>query len=274
MTCLEVERILPDAIDCVDEDIEFQAHLKSCPACAALVAELRSIASEARELSESAEPPARVWVRIANQLRAEGIIYEPETAHPRPQLVPAPSRRWNAWWFAPVAVAILAAGSYQLSHKKASPSVSQLAQQPAKQQSSAQPMMAAQQSAQSTPNQATSATPSPTQQSPLHASAAMNSRVQTVQHRILPNRPVQVDAPLDAEGPSNADDQRFLTEVSERAPSLRATYENELRAVNAEIRETQAYIRRYPADMDARQHLMEAYQQKALLYQMALDRIQ
>ena len=55
---------------------------------------------------------------------------------------------------------------------------------------------------------------------------------------------------------------------------MRATYENQLRAVNADIRETQAYVNRNPGDADARQHLMDAYQQKALLYQIALDRIQ
>ena len=74
--------------------------------------------------------------------------------------------------------------------------------------------------------------------------------------------------------PPNAEDEEFLSEVSERAPSMRTTYEKQLRAVNGEIRETQEYIKRYPGDADARQHLMEAYQQKALLYQMALDRIQ
>jgi hypothetical protein len=36
----------------------------------------------------------------------------------------------------------------------------------------------------------------------------------------------------------------------------------------------QAYLVRYPADADARQQLLDAYQQKALLYQIALDRIQ
>jgi len=55
---------------------------------------------------------------------------------------------------------------------------------------------------------------------------------------------------------------------------MRATYENQLQAVNADIRETQAYVNRYPGDADARQHLMDAYEQKALLYQIALDRIQ
>jgi hypothetical protein len=75
------------------------------------------------------------------------------------------------------------------------------------------------------------------------------------------------------EAPSS-EDQQFLSVVSTLEPAARATYENELQAVNADIRETQAYVKRYPGDADARQHLMDAYQQKALLYQIALDRIQ
>jgi hypothetical protein len=73
---------------------------------------------------------------------------------------------------------------------------------------------------------------------------------------------------------SSAEDQQFLSEVSTRAPSMRATYENQLRAVNADIRESQAYLDQNPGDPEARQHLMDAYEQKALLYQIALDRIQ
>jgi hypothetical protein len=74
-------------------------------------------------------------------------------------------------------------------------------------------------------------------------------------------------------GPST-EDQQFLSEVSQRAPSMRATYEDQLRSVNAYIAAAQAYLDRNPNDEDARQHLMEAYQQKALLYQLALDHIQ
>jgi hypothetical protein len=72
----------------------------------------------------------------------------------------------------------------------------------------------------------------------------------------------------------SADDQQFLSVVSTRAPSLRATYESQLQTVNADIREVQLYLARNPSDTDARQELMDAYQKKALLYQIALDRIQ
>jgi hypothetical protein len=77
-----------------------------------------------------------------------------------------------------------------------------------------------------------------------------------------------------AEPEPSAEDQQFLSVVSTLGPSTRATYESQLRAVNADIQETQAYVDRNPGDADARQHLMDAYQQKALLYQIALDRIQ
>jgi hypothetical protein len=78
----------------------------------------------------------------------------------------------------------------------------------------------------------------------------------------------------EAEPEPSAEDQQFLSVVSTRAPSMRATYENQLKAVNAHIQEVQAYLGRNPGDAEARQHLMDAYQQKALLYQIALDRIQ
>jgi hypothetical protein len=76
------------------------------------------------------------------------------------------------------------------------------------------------------------------------------------------------------ESPPSTEDQQFLSVVSTLSPAMRTTYENQLQAVNADIRETQAYVDRNPGDVDARQHLMDAYRQKALLYQIALDRVQ
>jgi hypothetical protein len=70
------------------------------------------------------------------------------------------------------------------------------------------------------------------------------------------------------------EDEQFLSEVGQRAPTMRATYENQLRAVNAYIQQAQAYLDQNPEDQDARQLLMNAYQQKAMLYQMALEHVQ
>jgi ribosomal protein S15P/S13E len=78
----------------------------------------------------------------------------------------------------------------------------------------------------------------------------------------------------DVEAPSADEDRQFLSVVSTREPSMRATVEGQLREVNEDIRQVQEYLARNPQDVDARQQLMDAYQKKALLYQIALDRIQ
>lgn len=261
MTCADVQRVLPEIMD-VGGDLEFEAHLKSCPTCSELVNELEWIAAESRELAGSQDPPDRVWVRISNQLRAEGIIRD-QIESARPVLVARPARRWNAWWLAPVAVAIVAAGAYQLGHRSAV-TAPQVAQQqtshpqavPAPQAPAANPQVAQQ-----------SEPPAPTTNHPAQLATNLSTRVSS--------RPAATSAmQREVSPPANEDDEQFLSEVSQGAPTMRATYEKQLQAVNGEIRETQEYIKVHPDDLDARQHLLETYQQKALLYQMALDRVQ
>jgi Putative zinc-finger len=256
MTCSDVERILPEVLDGAPDGPfpdDFETHVKSCPACSDLVSDLKLIQSGARQLAATEEPAPRLWIRIAAELRAEAVIREPETAPARPVLVPSYNRRrWNAWWMAPVAAAILAAGSYVVSHKPA-PSVAKQ-QVPVPQAISPAPVLA------STPVKP-AVTPVPT---PVPAPQQMAQNTAT-------QKPA---ARHDVEAASDPEDQQFLSVVSTLSPSMRTTYENQLQAVNADIRETQAYVNRNPGDTDARQHLMDAYQQKALLYQIALDRIQ
>ncbi len=239
MTCVEVQRILPELLDGA-QDAEFGAHLKSCPACSELVADLQFISSQARQLSATEEPAPRVWVRIAAELRAEGIIREPETAPPAP--VATPRRRWSAWWLVPVAAALVAGASYTVSHR---PAATVAVQTP--------------------PAVQTPALQTPAAQAPATVAQATPPKASTPQD--ASRRPA-------VEPPPSAEDQQFLSEVSQNAPSMRATYEDQLRSVNAYIRAAQAYLDQNPDDEDARQHLMEAYRQKALLYQMALDHIQ
>ena len=81
-------------------------------------------------------------------------------------------------------------------------------------------------------------------------------------------------APSRTAADQQAEDQQFLDEVSQRAPMMKAAYENELRSVNSYINETQLYAQQNPNDEDARRQLMQAYEQKQVLYQMALSNIQ
>jgi ribosomal protein S15P/S13E len=252
MNCADVQRNQPDIMD-GSGDPELQAHLKSCASCSELVSDLGLIANAARQLSNVEEPPARVWVNIANQLRAEGIIREPQQVPARVAPVP---RRWNAWWLAPIAAAIIAAGAYEIGRQ----APQQVAQQPA------QTIPATQQSSTAVATSAGTPRSDATQQgalqarnrSSVHSDSGAGSQSQ----------------PGDISPPPAEQDQQFLSEVSEGAPAMRTTYEKQLQAVNEEILETQEYIKTHPGDVDARQHLMETYQQKAMLYQMALDRVQ
>jgi len=247
MTCKEVQKVLPEVIDEVWQG-ELQAHLESCPACSELVAELELIASEARQLADSAEPPPRVWLAVAAELRAEGLIREPKH---QPVPVAASSRsRWNSWLLVPVAAAALVAGAYFLNNKPAPPVA----------------------------NAPKVENPAQVANNPASPEVSQKTSNQVAKDRNAPriashsNTPAPESAPM--EMVSNDDDQQFLQEVGTRAPHMKTTYENELRSVNSYIRDARAYVAQHPEDEDARQHLMDAYEQKAMLYQMALDHIQ
>jgi hypothetical protein len=69
-----------------------------------------------------------------------------------------------------------------------------------------------------------------------------------------------------------AEDQQILDAVAVQAPMMKASYEDNLRSVNAYIRDAEQSVEQDPYDEEARQYLMEAYQQKAMLYDMALNR--
>ncbi len=247
MNCADVQQVLPEIIDgssSGDSDAEYQAHLKSCPMCSELVSDLELIASEARQLSETDDPAPRVWVKIAAELRSEGIIRELEAAPGRPVLVPGVRRRWNAWWLVPVAAALVAAGSYVIKPKPAVPVASQNPP-------------AAVINAEKVPAPSTVASAKPSKQI-----APVRAVDETRQSAPADRAPMQVVGTAD---------QQLLDGVP---PELRSEYQSQLNAVNSYIRDAEAYLKQNPDDEDARQHLMEANQQREMLYRMALDHVQ
>jgi len=70
------------------------------------------------------------------------------------------------------------------------------------------------------------------------------------------------------------EEEEVLKLVAARAPTLRATYESDLRAVDAYIRDAERSARTNPNDEIAQQYLMNAYEQKAMVYELAMDRSQ
>jgi len=67
-------------------------------------------------------------------------------------------------------------------------------------------------------------------------------------------------------------DDDLLQEISEQAPALRAQYEADLRRANEFIEDAKNDVVANPNDEEARRALLEAYQQKAMLFELALDR--
>jgi hypothetical protein len=67
-------------------------------------------------------------------------------------------------------------------------------------------------------------------------------------------------------------DQQLLNTVAARMPSMRDAYEANLRTVNAYVRDAEQSAHGNPNDEVSQQYLMNAYEQRAMVYEMALDR--
>jgi hypothetical protein len=68
---------------------------------------------------------------------------------------------------------------------------------------------------------------------------------------------------------ASADDMELLSHVS---PAARATYADDLQTVNAFIRDAEDSVAQDPNDDEARHFLMQAYQERAMVYASAMDR--
>jgi hypothetical protein len=71
---------------------------------------------------------------------------------------------------------------------------------------------------------------------------------------------------------ANSDDRSMLAEVSFSTPALRQQYEANLRDVDAYIQDAEASAKQDPNDEETQLSLMNAYQQRSMVYEMAMDR--
>jgi hypothetical protein len=67
-------------------------------------------------------------------------------------------------------------------------------------------------------------------------------------------------------------DDDLLQEVAQMSPAMQAQYTDNLRHVNDYIRDAKSVVAAEPNDEEARRSLMEAYQEKAMLFELAMDR--
>jgi hypothetical protein len=68
------------------------------------------------------------------------------------------------------------------------------------------------------------------------------------------------------------EDQQLLYSVQRQSPAMLASYRASLQNVNAYIRDAEESARANPNDEEAQRILMNAYEQKSMVYEMALDR--
>jgi hypothetical protein len=79
-------------------------------------------------------------------------------------------------------------------------------------------------------------------------------------------------APLTEPSVAGLNDDELLQEISGTTPAMQAQYRDSLRRANDYIRDAQQTVDANPNDEEARRSLMEAYEQKSMLFEMAMDR--
>jgi hypothetical protein len=236
MNCAELQRVLPDIIDS-GRSAEQEAHLRSCSACSGVVSDLNLIARQARTLQASEEPSPRVWDSIKRTLEQwESELNLIAQQAPALQASEEPSPRvWNS-----IEIALRQEG---------------LIRQPQR-----EPVLV------------------PTFfQRWSRAWMLPMAAVLLVVVGIRLYKPASVSAPaaqpIAVQSPAESNDDRQLLEaVASNSPAVRAEYEADLRNVNAYIQDARASAQADPNDEEAQQSLMDAYDQRAVVYEMAMDR--
>jgi hypothetical protein len=110
---------------------------------------------------------------------------------------------------------------------------------------------------------------------PVEKTQAQSTVASVTSDKATTARQRTVEATKTDESPNRAPMVTVGTgELDGVAPEMRPAYESQLREVDSYIRDAEAYLKQNPDDEDARQHLMSAFEQKAMLYQMALDHVQ
>ncbi|HEX5434629.1 MAG TPA: hypothetical protein VFY05_10360, partial [Candidatus Angelobacter sp.] len=113
MNCQQFQEVLPYIIESGGNQKE-EEHLRSCPACAELVQDLRYIADQAKLLLPMHDPNPRVWNNIEQSLQQEGLLPEGRMSRPGHTLTyptPTQSKSWTpfGWLMALAAITVLAA---------------------------------------------------------------------------------------------------------------------------------------------------------------------
>lgn len=99
----------------------------------------------------------------------------------------------------------------------------------------------------------------------LYHPAGAGEKQQTVTKHI-------VVAPGQTIRPVSSDDQQFLNTMATRRPARQARYRANMDDANAFIHDAEQALKSNPGDVYAQQMLINAYEQKQMLYDLAVDR--
>jgi hypothetical protein len=69
----------------------------------------------------------------------------------------------------------------------------------------------------------------------------------------------------------SAEDKEIMNRVASRPPAQVAAYRNDLSQANSFIRDAQEAVQNDPNDIYSQQLLMNAYEQKQMVYRLAVD---
>lgn len=69
-----------------------------------------------------------------------------------------------------------------------------------------------------------------------------------------------------------SDDEMLLQTVASTSPGMLGAYQADIQNVNAYIRDAEQSVKNDPNDEEAQQFLMSAYEQRNMVYEMAMDR--
>jgi hypothetical protein len=274
MTCAEFHRVLQKGIE-EGWDTQQESHLNACGACSSLFSELNAISTEARLLRASDEPSPRVWKSISaaiEQLESELELVSSEARKLQASDEPSP-RVWNS-----IAAAL----------KQEQLELQAIAGEAHSLQAIDEPSPRVWNSLEIALRQEGLIRQPPRERSlisfaqrfrwawmvPVAATVLAvgfylaKPAVKTTEVAAIPAQ----SAPAPIVTQQNPEDQQVLEAVSKRTPAMRETYESNLRNVNAYIRDAEQSVKSDPNDEQAEQYLMDAYQQKQMVYNMALDR--
>lgn len=79
-------------------------------------------------------------------------------------------------------------------------------------------------------------------------------------------------APISDASIAGLNDADLLQEAAQQTPAMKAEFEEDLRRVNQYIRDAREVVAANPNDEEAHRSLLEAYQEKSMLFELAMDR--